>query len=89
MTLDVTEVKNALRDYIRRELMNRPEYPLKDSDSLINGGLLDSFALVDIAVFIEERFNVYIPNEAIDADKLDTLECMADFVLEWQNHDPL
>ncbi|MCI0393978.1 MAG: acyl carrier protein [Chloroflexi bacterium] len=89
MALDQSYIKDELRKYIRRELLRNTNYPLQDHDSLINGGFLDSFAVVDLIVFIEEKFGVYIPNEVIDADKMDSLEQMAIFVLEWENHDPL
>lgn len=83
--LEKNEVKERLRNYICRELLKKTDYDLGDEQSLINGGVLDSFAITDIAVFVDENFGVYIPNEELDAEKMDTLNGMVSQILYWQD----
>lgn len=82
--LEQTEIRNKLREYICQQLINNPSYPLGDAQSLVLSGLLDSFSITDIAVFIEEEFGIYIPNEEIDVDRFDTLDQIVNEVIKRQ-----
>lgn len=84
--LDQSYVKERLRAYICRHLLNNPSYNLTDEQSLINGGVLDSFAITDIVVFVDETFGVYIPNEELDVDKMDNLNSMVTQILLWDHN---
>ena len=44
------------------------------TEPLISSGIVDSFSLVDLAVFIEDRFGVQIDDTELNADTFDTLE---------------
>jgi acyl carrier protein len=70
------EVRGRLRSYILTELLNNPAYPLKDDEPLITGGLMDSFSLAQIAVFIETAFGVNLPDTELTVANMDTLEQM-------------
>ena len=67
-------VRDKLRTYIIRELIRDPGYSLGDDEGMITGGLMDSFALADLAVFIEKEFDVYIPDPDLTVEKMDTLD---------------
>ena len=54
------EVAARIRDFVIVELIGRPGYPLGDTELLVGGGLIDSFTLVRLSVFIEEAFGVYV-----------------------------
>ena len=75
--MNETEVRQSLRRSILRELIRDPEYPLADDEGMITGGLMDSFSLADLAVFIEREFGVYIPDPELTVEKMDTLDLMA------------
>ena len=55
--MEPQEIKDKLRAYIRYEVLHDLAFPLEDDTSLVNGGLLDSFSLMHIALFIESTFN--------------------------------
>jgi len=76
-----TEIRDRLRDFIRNELLGRPDYQLQDDEPLISGGLIDSFALAQIGVFAEEAFNVYIPDTDLTVEKMDTINQMVAHVI--------
>jgi acyl carrier protein len=63
-----------LKDYICTELLRRPSHPLRDDESLITGGLIDSFCVAHLGVFIEATFGVYIPDVELTVENMDTLE---------------
>ena len=71
--MNETSVREKLRTYILQELIRDPGYSLSEDEGLITGGLMDSFALADLAVFIENSFDVYIPDPDLTVEKMDTL----------------
>ena len=71
-------IKKRLRDFVRGELLGRPDYPLAGNEPLITGGLIDSFSLAQIGVFIEDAFGVYIPDTDLTVDNMNTLDQMVE-----------
>jgi acyl carrier protein len=69
-----TEISARLKDYICTELLRRPSYRLGDDEPLITGGLIDSFCVAHLGVFIETTFGVYIPDVELTVENMDTLE---------------
>lgn len=76
----VSEVEAVLSEYIRNEVMKRPKFALGADDPLISSGLIDSFHLVDMAVFVEEQFGVRIDDTELNADVFDTLNQLAGLI---------
>jgi len=74
--MDENSVREKIRRYITAEEMHDPTYPLTDSEGIITGGLMDSFALAKFGVFVEDAFDVYIPDPELTVDKMDTLDQM-------------
>ncbi len=73
---DEDRIREKVKEYIIRELIRDPDYPLGDNEGLITVGLMDSFALADFAVFVEREFGVYIPDPELTVEKMDTLNQM-------------
>jgi acyl carrier protein len=67
-------LKDQLREYITRDMMGDPKYPLRDDEGIMSGGLIDSFSLVTLALFIEEKFGVHIPDPELTVANMDTLD---------------
>jgi acyl carrier protein len=75
------QIREKLRTFITSELMRDPGYPLKDDEGIISGGLMDSFSLAEFGVYVEDEFNIYIPDADLTVAKLDTLNQMVARVL--------
>lgn len=75
--MELETIKHGLRDFICAELLRKPDYALGDDEALITGGLIDSFSLVQIGVFIDDEFGVYIPDTDLTVANMDTLNRMA------------
>ena len=73
-----TEVRDKLREFIRTQLLQDPNYPLRDDEPLISSGLIDSFSLAQVGVFVEMTFNIYIPDTDLTVDAMDTINKMAE-----------
>lgn len=67
-------VREKLRAYITRELIRDAAYPLADDEGIITGGLMDSFALAELGVFVEQEFDLYIPDPELTVSQMNTLD---------------
>lgn len=74
--MEDNQIVDKLSEFIRQELLGRSNYSLEINQPLISGGLIDSFSLAHIGVFIEHAFNVYIPDNDLTVDQMDTLAQM-------------
>jgi acyl carrier protein len=75
------EVREKLRKFITAELIRDPGYQLEDGEGIITEGLIDSFALVELGVYVEDEFGLYIPDPDLTVDKMNTLDQMVTRVL--------
>ena len=76
----MTEALDRLRSFICTELLRDPGYPLGDDEPLISGGLIDSFSIAHVAVFIENAFAVYIPDGDLTVENMDTLQQIVELI---------
>ena len=67
------EIKSALAAFIASEILSQPGRTIDENEKLISSGLIDSLSLVDIALFVEEQFQVIIDDTELNADTFDTL----------------
>jgi acyl carrier protein len=67
------ETVQALSEYIAGSILKQPKRVLNGDTVLLSSGLVDSFSLVDLAMFIEERFGVRIHDTELNAQTFDTL----------------
>ncbi len=74
------EAKDAIRTYIITSLIRNPKYKLGDEDKLISGGVIDSFSLVELSLFLEEKFGVRPDDTELNADNMDTVQMIANYV---------
>ena len=80
--MNAQEMRDRLRDFVRSELLRKPDYPLAADEPLITGGLIDSFSLAQIGVFVEDAFGVYVPDTDLTVANLDTIERMVTCILK-------
>lgn len=72
--MDERTVRKKLRQYIVNELIRDDTYALEDDEAIISEGLMDSFALAELGVYVEQEFDVYIPDPDLTVNNMDTLD---------------
>ena len=77
-----TEILQQLTGYITKEILKQPNRVIKPDQALISGGMIDSFSLVDLALFIEDTFNVHLDDSELNKETFDTLDQLAALVEE-------
>lgn len=74
------QIISQLNDYITKQIIKRPDRTLKPDEQLISGGLIDSFSLVDLSLFVEQTWGVRLDDTELNADTFDTLDQLAGLV---------
>lgn len=74
------EIIQSISTYITNQILKQPRRVLKPDDPLLSNGLVDSFSLVDLSLFIEKEFNVYIDNTELNRETFDTLAQLANLI---------
>ncbi len=74
--VDEKIVRDKIRTFILRDLIRDEEYELANSEGIISEGLMDSFSLAEFGVFVEQEFDIYIPDSDLTVEKMDTLDLM-------------
>ncbi len=71
------EMTSQLASYIARDLLKDPSRPIAPDEPLLSSGVVDSFSLVDLALFVEDTFGVRIEDTELNASTFDTLDQLA------------
>jgi acyl carrier protein len=74
----------TLSSFIAREILKQPGRELAPDAPLISSGLIDSFSLMDIALFVEDTFGVRIEDTELNAETFDTLQQLTDLIASRQ-----
>lgn len=73
-----------LSEFVAKEILKQPDRQIGVDEPLISGGLIDSFHLVDLALFVEEEFGVRIEDFELNVDSFDTLTQLTALIQERQ-----
>ena len=66
-------MNEKIASYIAGTILKQPKRTIKPDEKLISSGLIDSFHLVDLGLFIEDEFGVRIDDSELNAETFDTL----------------
>lgn len=69
-----------LAAHIAKEVLRDPNRALAPDEPLISSGIIDSFNLVDLAVYAEDAFGVHLDDMELNADRFDTLAELAELI---------
>ncbi len=67
-------VSPILENYIAAKILKQPGRHIAPDAALISSGLIDSFSLVDLALFVEDNFGVRIDDTELNAQTFDSLQ---------------
>ena len=83
--MDEPTVRAKIRAFVTRDLIRDASYDLGNSEPIITEGLIDSFALAELGVYVEQEFDVYIPDPDLTVAKMNTLDLMVARVMRGLN----
>ena len=75
-----TDTISTLSKHIAEKILKQPNRVITADESIISSGLVDSFSLVDLALYIEDTFGVRIDDSELNASTFDSLSQLASLI---------
>jgi len=66
-------ISSVIERYIATQVLKQPNRKIAADEPLISSGLIDSFSLMDLALFVEDSFGVRIEDTELNAQAFDNL----------------
>ncbi len=74
------EIVSALGAYIAKSILKQPNRQIEPMSAIISSGLVDSFSLVDLALYVEDTWGVHIDDTELNAQTFDSLEQLSGLI---------
>jgi acyl carrier protein len=74
------DIEMKLAKYIATDILKQPNRMIDPQAALISSGLIDSFSLIDLALYVEDEFGVHIDDSELNASTFDTIDQLSDLI---------
>jgi len=79
--MEQSEVSKGVREFIEKNFVYDQEMSLKNDESLLDSGLVDSTGILEVVSFIEQTYNISIEDHEMIPDNLDSINKIATFII--------
>ena len=73
----MSQITDQLSSFIAKNILKQPGRVIDADEKLISSGLIDSFSLMDLALFVEDTYGVRIEDTELNAETFDSLNQLA------------
>jgi acyl carrier protein len=80
MNMAGNHVSIQIRNFILDKFPLARKQQIKDSDPLLESGVLDSLGVLDLVSFVEQEFSVHVADEELVPENFQTIDRIAAFV---------
>lgn len=77
------EMKDVVLEYVIEEYLEDEDEEIDYDTPLISGGIVDSFSMVSLKRFLENKYKISIPNEKATPDAFDSVNRICALVKEF------
>lgn len=77
MTIDII---HSLEQFITSSILKQPGRGIGAHEPILTSGLIDSFSLVDLALYVEDTYGVRVDDTELNPSTFDTLAQLADLI---------
>ena len=74
------DLKEVILEYVTEEYLEDEDDELTPETPLISGGIVDSFSMVSLKRFLENKYNISIPDEQATPEAFDSVNKIAELV---------
>jgi acyl carrier protein len=74
------DIEKRIKEFIVKSILKQPSRTLTSSEPLISSGLIDSFSLVDLAVYVEDEFGVHIDDSELNSNTFDNMTQLIELI---------
>jgi len=76
----MSDIITDLSTFLANDVLKQPGRVISPDEPLISSGLIDSFSLMDVALFVEDNFGIRIEDTELNADTFDNLTQLASLI---------
>jgi acyl carrier protein len=77
-------IKDVILEYVRNEYIEEgDDRELTFDTPLISGGIVDSFSMVSLKVFLETKYNISIPDAKATPEAFDSVNNIVELLKEF------
>jgi acyl carrier protein len=73
----MSQLKDAILDYVIKEYVEDDSETIGYDTPLISGGIVDSFSMVSLKRFLENKYAIQIPDDEATPDAFDSVDKIA------------
>ena len=77
------EIKDIVLKYVIAEYVEDESDEITYSTPLISGGIVDSFSMVSLKRFLENKYKISIPDEKASPEAFDSVNKITDLIIEF------
>ena len=77
------DIKQVILDYVIEEYVEDEDEEVTFDTPLISGGIVDSFSMVSLKRFLENKYQISIPDEKASPEVFDTVDSIVELVKEF------
>jgi acyl carrier protein len=81
----LNEMKELIRKYVTKEYIDDDDVTITDDTPLISSGYVDSFSMVSLLVFLENKFKIKIPPSKATPEAFDSVNNIVALVNQYLN----
>ena len=79
--MNLDEVRQTLRHFILENyLFSDDQNLLKDDDSFLDGGILDSMGILELIEYLDEGLGIKVEGDELVPDNLDSINSLIKFI---------
>ena len=76
------EMEKAILEYVKKEYLEDDDTEIDFDSPLISAGIVDSFSMVSLKMFLEKKYKLSIPDAMASPDTFDSVNKIAKLVRE-------
>jgi len=77
------DMQKVVLDYVIEEYLEDEDEEIDVDTPLISGGIVDSFSMVSLKRFLENKYDISIPDDKATPEAFDTVNRICDLVKEY------
>jgi len=81
--MDLQEMKTMILDYVLKEYIDDEDAEVTFDTPLISGGFVDSFSMVSLLVFLENKFRIKIPPSKATPEAFNSVNNIVELVKQF------
>jgi len=77
------DIKDIVLEYVKEEYLEDEDEEITYETPLISGGIVDSFSMVSLKRFLENKYSISIPDDKATPEAFDSVNKIVDLVKEY------